>query len=91
MKRGPDGDGLGGGTGAVLRRARQAAGVLQTDLAKTLGISVWTLNRVEHGSRRFDPEWVSRMPASIRRPVARSLIRRYSDSISQVSEHILRA
>lgn len=72
---------------AVLRRSREAAGLLQVELARILGISVWTLNRVEHGTRRFDSDWLPMMPPAIREPVAQVLIRGYSDQISQVRGH----
>jgi DNA-binding XRE family transcriptional regulator len=55
--------------GATLRRARIDAGIQQQDLAEALGISVWTLNRLEHGCRSFDPEWLELLPPLIARPV----------------------
>jgi ribosome-binding protein aMBF1 (putative translation factor) len=51
--------------GSALRRARLELGIGQTDLAKTLNISVWCLSRVESGTRAFDTDWLDRMPDSL--------------------------
>lgn len=56
--------------GQALREARQAAGWRQGALARQIGVSIWTLNRVEHGARRFDLGWLVMLPAAIRGPVA---------------------
>ena len=60
-------------TGLVLREHRIAAGVTQSDLARTMQISIWTLNRVEHGKRSFDDGWLDRLPSPIRERVAEHL------------------
>jgi DNA-binding XRE family transcriptional regulator len=54
----------------TLRDRRQALGMSQTDLAQTLGISVWCLNRVEHGKRSFDTSWLPRLPTPIAKRIA---------------------
>jgi transcriptional regulator with XRE-family HTH domain len=54
----------------TLRDRRQALGMSQTKLAQMLGISVWCLNRVEHGKRSFDASWLPRLPMPMAKRVA---------------------
>lgn len=60
-------------TGAILREARIDACVPQGQLAGAMGISIWTLSRVEHGERSFQPEWVNLLPEPIQEKVAAHL------------------
>lgn len=76
--------------GLVLRSARLAAGMTQTDLAETLGISVWVLNRLEHARRQFEESWLARMPEAIREPVAAAIARHYSDRAARIGRHARR-
>ena len=79
-----------GHPGLVLRSAREAAGITQTDLAGMLGISIWALNRLEHANRRFEEEWLPRMPPAIREPVAVALASHYSSRATKISRHAKR-
>jgi transcriptional regulator with XRE-family HTH domain len=54
----------------TLRDRRLALGISQTELARTLGISVWSLNRIEHGKRSFDASLLPRLPTPIAKRVA---------------------
>ena len=59
--------------GAVLRKARIDNNLGQQELARIMGISVWTLNRFEHGKRQFDIDWLARIPVKVRAPIAKYL------------------
>jgi len=61
--------------GEALRAARAAEGLKTGELAKVLGISIWTLSRVEHDKRRFDINWIPLMPPRMRRTIS-GLLRR---------------
>ena len=65
--------------GDVLRQARLASKISQGSLAKRLGISIWSLNRVEHGKGKFDTDWMECMPPSIRSVVKTALDRETRD------------
>lgn len=52
--------------GRALREARLAQGIAQGDLADMIGVSIWILNKVEHGVRRFDTDWLPDLPRPIR-------------------------
>lgn len=65
--------------GVALRDARLAAGLSQTRLASAMHISIWTLSRVEHGTRRFDAGWLKLMPEGVRAPVAAVVKRIHRD------------
>src|SRR5580704_5596420 len=54
----------------TLRDRRQALGISQTELAQTLSISVWCLNRAEHAKRSFEASWLPRLPTPIAKRVA---------------------
>ena len=59
----------------TLRDRRLALGISQTELARTLGISVWSLNRIENGKRSFDASsLLPRLPTPIADCVAYLLI-----------------
>lgn len=60
--------------GTVLRTARLATGLEQRVLAKVLGISHYTLNRVERGRQPFKDEWLDKMPPDIKRPIVEALV-----------------
>jgi transcriptional regulator with XRE-family HTH domain len=66
---------LGSSIGGVLRQARLDLGLAQGDLAERLGVSITILNRVEHGKRRFDTDWMENMPPSLRSAVKGALSR----------------
>jgi DNA-binding XRE family transcriptional regulator len=61
--------------GSVLRRARLGLRMGQGDLADLLGVTAPCLNRVEHGSRSFDTEWVALLPSPIAEAVKDALAR----------------
>lgn len=75
--------------GTILRQARLAVGIEQRNLAKELGISVFALNRVEHGKRAFDDSWVDNLPSGIRRPVVEALVAYHSARVSELSSKVL--
>ena len=52
--------------GTALKDARVRAGLRQAAVASALGISIWTLSRVENGTRSFDPSWMDLLPEQIR-------------------------
>lgn len=52
--------------GELLRAAREDADLTQSRVAKALGISLWSYNRLENGRRRFEPQWIADLPAQIR-------------------------
>lgn len=64
--------------GGVIRGARMMSGISQADLAIHLGISVWCLNRVEHGKRAFNTDWLLKMPPAMSGIVRSHLIREIS-------------
>lgn len=68
--------------GTVLREARLKDGMEQQALARVLGISSFTLNRVERGHQRFRDEWLDRLPPDIRRPVVEAFIVYYEELAS---------
>ena len=70
--------------GTVLREARLRAGMEQRALAITMGVSPFTLNRVERGRQRFRDEWLDRMPADIGGPVADALAVYYRELAEEV-------
>lgn len=59
--------------GGVLRDARLGLGMSQVDLAGMLGITPQVLNRVEHGIRGFDTDWLDVMPAVMAVVVERAI------------------
>ena len=61
--------------GEVLRAARLKEGISQTALAKSMGIHVSNLNRLESGARGFDDDWLPLLPVAIRTAVGRVLER----------------
>jgi hypothetical protein len=76
--------------GPVLRRARTESNLTQTDVAKALGISLWTYNRLENSKRTFEVRWIPLLPEKMRQPIVKLLterteqhlnfLRRYSPS-----------
>ena len=50
-------------TGALLKRAREAADLTQIEAAKILGISKWTYIALENGRGHFHYEWLDLLPA----------------------------
>lgn len=62
--------------GQVLREARKLAGIKQGELAAIVGISIWTMNRVEMGRQEFKEEWLGRLPDPVRGAVAKELVHR---------------
>lgn len=65
--------------GEALRRARLDAGIGQRVLADAIGISTSCLNRVEHGNRAFDTDWVARLPPELASDVRDALSREVDD------------
>ncbi len=72
--------------GRTIRDARKAEGMSQTLLAQKMGISLWTLCRVENGSRTFDRLWLDKMPPGVRSPVARALEVEYQRELDSLRE-----
>lgn len=70
--------------GEVLREARIEAGISQTALAKSMGLHVSTLNRVEAGTRSFDDDWLSLLPIEIRTPVSKMLEKVYRIKLNRL-------
>jgi DNA-binding XRE family transcriptional regulator len=68
--------------GPTLRKAREAAGLTQTEVADALGITLWTYNRLENGKRTFESGWISHLPPSMRRPVVRLLVHRAQQNLN---------
>jgi hypothetical protein len=62
--------------GPALRKARIEANLTQTDVAESLGISLWTYNRLENGRRTFEQKWVRLLPPEIRPPIVQLLTSR---------------
>lgn len=71
--------------GKAIGAARVGAGMSQTDLADILGISIWSLSRVEHGNRAFDTEWLAVMPASLSGPIREVLTREINGDLEPAS------
>jgi len=59
--------------GSVLRRARLAADLTQEELAAALGVSMWTVSRLENGHLNPNVAWLEKMPMKVRQPVIRYL------------------
>jgi DNA-binding XRE family transcriptional regulator len=70
--------------GEVLRQARIKGGISQTALAKTMGLPIFTLNRVEAGTRSFDENWMSLLPIEIRAPVSKMLEKEYREKLDRL-------
>jgi hypothetical protein len=49
------------------------AELTQTEVADSLGISLWTYNRLENSKRTFDTYWIGKLPARMRQPIVRYL------------------
>lgn len=76
--------------GTVLREARKKHRIKQQELAAQMGISVWTLNRVEHNTRSFDESWVELLPDEICaavRAVLNTDLRRRFERINRIGEY----
>ncbi len=54
---------------ATLRGRRLVRGISQKALAEFLGTSPSILNRVEQGKRRFEEDWLQRLPSAIAAPI----------------------
>jgi transcriptional regulator with XRE-family HTH domain len=54
---------------ATLRDRRLALRISQKASAEFLGTSNSILNRVEHGKRRFEEDWLQRLPSAIAAPI----------------------
>ena len=76
--------------GTVLREARLQTGTEQQELARVLGVSPFTLNRVERGHQPFRDEWLDRLPSDIRRPVAEALAVYYRGRAEEVGGKAMR-
>ena len=63
--------------GMVLRQARIKAGISQSALAHTMALPIFTLNRVEAGTRSFDEDWIPLLPIEIRKVVSKVLEKEY--------------
>ena len=79
--------------GAVLAEARLAMidpdtdePMTQVKLADILGISRWTLNRVENGHAQFQNEWLPLMPSAIRTPVVQYLQQRHIQQVEALGK-----
>jgi DNA-binding XRE family transcriptional regulator len=67
--------------GPTLKRAREDAHLTQEAVAKMIGVSVWTYNRLERGYRNWDDAILHRLPAAMRPQVARFLSDRYTQRL----------
>ena len=73
----------------ALRTARLDAGITSSALADMMGVSIWTLSRVEHGARSFDPAWLDRMPRDVRTPVAALLAGALRDDFQRIQAGVV--
>ena len=76
--------------GRVLREARLAAGMKQSELAELLGTTPDKLNKTEMGTRSFDEAWLTRLPSSIRGPVAAELERECLERLEAIRGALLK-
>jgi transcriptional regulator with XRE-family HTH domain len=72
--------------GAALRKARISAGLSQTELARHVGKSIWTLNRIEHGVQAFPADLIERLPSEIAQPLVRLRIAQLKDEICRLPQ-----
>lgn len=72
--------------GQVLRQARLKAGITQSHLAHTMRLPIFTLNRVEAGTRSFDENWLPLLPIEIRKAVSKVLEKEYRAKLSNLQE-----
>ncbi len=72
--------------GTALRKARINAGLSQTELARHIGKSIWTLNRIEHGVQTFPPDLIERLPAEIAQPLVRLRIAQLEGEIRRLPQ-----
>ena len=70
-------------TGALLKRAREAADLTQIEAAKILGISKWTYIALENGRGHFHYEWLDLLPAGMRNAVIEGFEKRHRATIRE--------
>lgn len=76
--------------GFVIRDERKRIGMEQQELASELGISVFCLNRVEHGRRSFDDAWVAKLPPAMRKTIADEIAEGYMDRAERIRSTVMR-
>jgi transcriptional regulator with XRE-family HTH domain len=70
--------------GAVLRAARQAAGLTQEALSRACGVGYTTLSQIERGRRPLPEEALARLPEPVRSDVIVAMIREHEAEIRRL-------
>lgn len=76
--------------GTVLREARLRTGMEQRALAKMLGISTFTLNRVERGRQPFKEEWIDGLSPDLKRLMVEAASVYYREKADEIGRKLMR-
>jgi transcriptional regulator with XRE-family HTH domain len=74
--------------GETLMLARKRAGLTQTSIAKTLGVSKAFISYVERGEKKFPVERLEMLPEPIRRAVAGSMVEQRQAEIAELERFV---
>jgi transcriptional regulator with XRE-family HTH domain len=71
--------------GALLRSARQAAGLPQEAQAQACGVSRTLISLIEHGKRSLPEELIPRLPEAVRPVIIEAVVREHQKAILRLT------